>query len=50
MLMRIQAGLREISASTTMVAMYGSIDRNWLAICTPAACRLNWSIVTPPKR
>ena len=40
MLMRIQAGLREISASTTIVAMYGSIDRNWLAICTPDALQV----------
>ena len=50
MLMRMNDALREISTSTTIVATYGIIVRNWLAICTPSPCRWNCSIVTPPNR
>ena len=50
MLMRIHAGLREISASTTMVDTYGSMLSYWLATCTPVACKWNCNMVTPPNR
>ena len=50
MLMRIHVGLRLMMASTTMVAMYGSIASNWLEKLTPAPCSANCAIVTPPNR
>ena len=33
-----------------MVARYGNMESNWLATCTPVACKWNWSMVTPPNR
>ncbi len=50
MLTLIHVALREISTSTTIVATYGSIVRNWLGTSTPWPCRWNCSIVTPPNR
>ena len=40
----------EIKASTTIVARYGIMARNWLGTSTPALCRWKPSCVTPPKR
>ena len=50
MLTRMNEALREMRTSTTIVARYGSMVRNWLDTCTPSPCRCSCSIVTPPNR
>ena len=42
--------LREMKARTTIVAMYGNIDRYCEGMSTPMPWAWNWARVTPPKR
>ena len=41
---------REMTASTAIVAMYGSIDRYCDGMSTPSPCAWNCASVTPPNR